>query len=102
MARTADRAKPQRQAPNLANEHQTFGCQLGTQMAAVFVRPPLPSTVRAQLLLRAAVLLVLQQKEDKQINLSSKKLKLLLLTPPPHQHQSSGNNQLLCWASVQY
>lgn len=36
MARTAARAKPQRQTPNLANEHQTFGCQLGTQMDAVF------------------------------------------------------------------
>lgn len=67
MARTAARAKPQRQTPNLANEHQTFGCQLGTQMDAVFFTLSLPSAVRAQLLLRATVLLVLQQKEDKQI-----------------------------------
>lgn len=102
MARTAAQAKPQRQTPNFANEHQTFGCQLGRQMDAVFFSPPsLPSAVRAQLLLRARVQLVLQQKEDKQIYLSSKKERLLL-TPPPRHHHSSGNNQLLCWASVHY
>lgn len=40
MERTGARAKPQRQTPNSASEHQTCGCQLGTQMDAVFLLPP--------------------------------------------------------------
>lgn len=40
MERTGAWAKPQRQTPNFASEHQTCGCLLGTQMDVVFLLPP--------------------------------------------------------------
>lgn len=40
MERTGAWAKPQRQTPNFASEQPTCGCQLGTQMDAVFLLPP--------------------------------------------------------------